>query len=161
MVRLVCLGVFLCTTGCGGDNNSSSSEASKPADPTGPCAAPVGQYEQVLTLKSGTCGAQASSIVDLSKGGPAVGTFGSQCKGTGTVSADVCKYQVEITCPSTPTNLEQTQLTLYGGTPPTTSFVTTTNWNLAGTHATGLWSIQRKSPVADCGGTYDVELTQL
>jgi hypothetical protein len=79
----------------------------------------------------------------------------------GSVSPDGCKYQVEAVCPSSPTNREQALLTLYGGAPPTITFLTTTNWNAAATHGTGLWSIDRTSPVAGCSGTYDVELSKL
>jgi hypothetical protein len=158
MVRFFHLTAVLVLLGCGsGDDQKGQSES--PTAST--CLAPAGQYEQVFTVKSGTCGPQSSSIVNLSEGGPAVGTFGSACNGKGSVTPDGCKYQVEIVCPSTPTNLEQAQLTLYGGNPPTITFLTTTNWNVAATHATGLWSINRTSPVAGCSGTYDVELNQL
>jgi hypothetical protein len=162
MGRASILAITLVLAGCGGGNDSGDDNEQPPAE-MGPCAAPVGQYEQAYTLKSGTCPELSDTVVDLTDGGPAVGTFNSACMGSGSVSPDGCKYQVDATCPATPVSLENAEITLYGAAPPTLRLIGTTNWNNAGTHGTGVWSYKRSSPLAAlaCVATFDVELTQL
>jgi hypothetical protein len=159
MGRALRLGILLLVNGCGGGDDTT---AARPQE-TGPCAAPVGQYELIYTQKSGSCPPLSSTVVNLSDGGPAVGTFNPACTGSGSASDDGCKYQVDVTCAATPTNFENIEINLYGGSPPTLRLVGTTNWNDAGTHGTGVWSYTRNSRLAaqGCVGTFDVELTQL
>jgi len=157
LVALTSVAMF----GCGGDDKEDDRGNDVPVVETGPCAKPAGQYKQTFALQSGDCGGVSDFVVDLTNGGAAVGTVASICGGMGSASADGCKYQIDTTCAATPTNLEQLQIELYDGTPPTLRIIGTTNWERSADRGSGLWAFTRTSPLAGCHSTYQTQLTRL
>lgn len=131
------------------------------AEQAGLCATPTGTYGIIYQPESGTCPSVAEGLVDLTNGGPPVGTFDSACVGTSSVSANGCGFEVDATCPYVPSGPEQMQLDLHGGEPPTTRFVGTTIWDTSASFAIGDWTHTRTGPLDSCSITFNVRLRKL
>jgi hypothetical protein len=114
----------------------------------GTCAEQTGSYLGTFTTRSGNCGPQAESIMDLSGNGGGGGD--PACNSRFTRSADGCHVDMSYEyCP-------------MEGTAFTTSGTWSIDWSRDGATASGVAAISvYDGSILECTGSYDVAFRRL
>jgi hypothetical protein len=159
------LAMTACESGEGGEEADEPPPLEPPKEgtaemPKTSCGAPSGRYLLRLLESSGTCGAQADSIITNSDPSPAFGKLASHCNVTSMRSTDGCTYDLDATCVQPQSSTERT---VCSGCPPTrTIWRTHTTWDPSLEKAKGIWIFSVDSDVLpSCSSSYEVAIESL